>query len=173
MADIVNLRQFKKQKARSDREALAEQNRALHGRTKAEKQRDRSSAERAEKFVDGHRREPRSGKVRPVSLVEKRSVTIRGHRTSYSLEKPFYDDLVAIAAARGMTLAALVADVDANRPRDGQSVLGAPAIRAGTGKTRGSQWGQWLTLQFRLAQDHGRQLALPIFRNTLRLDQNH
>lgn len=53
-----------------------------------------------------------------MSLVEKRSVTIRGHRTSYSLEKPFYDDLVAIAATRGMTLAALVAEVDANRPRE-------------------------------------------------------
>lgn len=53
-----------------------------------------------------------------MSLVEKRSVTIRGHRTSYSLEKPFYDDLVAIAAVRGMTLAALVAEVDANRPRE-------------------------------------------------------
>jgi predicted DNA-binding ribbon-helix-helix protein len=35
-----------------------------------------------------------------VSLVEKRSVTIRGHRTSYSLEKPFHDDLVDIAAPR-------------------------------------------------------------------------
>lgn len=56
MTDIVNLRQFKKQKARSDRETLAEQNRALHGRTKAERERDRLSAERAEKFVDGHRR---------------------------------------------------------------------------------------------------------------------
>ena len=32
-----------------------------------------------------------------MSLVRKRSVTIRGHRTSFSLEKPFYDDLVAIA----------------------------------------------------------------------------
>lgn len=53
-----------------------------------------------------------------MSLVEKRSVTIRGHRTSYSLEKPFYDDLVAIAALRNMTLAALVAEVDAQRPRD-------------------------------------------------------
>lgn len=53
-----------------------------------------------------------------MSLVEKRSVTIRGHRTSYSLEKPFHDDLVGIAAAQGMTLAALVADVDANRPRE-------------------------------------------------------
>jgi predicted DNA-binding ribbon-helix-helix protein len=53
-----------------------------------------------------------------VSLVRKRSVTIRGHRTSYSLEQPFYDDLAAIAAEREMTIAALVAEVDANRPRD-------------------------------------------------------
>lgn len=53
-----------------------------------------------------------------MSLIRKRSVTIRGHRTSYSLEQPFYDDLTAIAAERGMTLAALVAEVDATRPRD-------------------------------------------------------
>ncbi|MBT1156202.1 ribbon-helix-helix domain-containing protein [Aminobacter anthyllidis] len=53
-----------------------------------------------------------------MSLVEKRSVTIRGHRTSYSLEKPFYDDLVAISAARNIPLAALVAEVDAQRPRE-------------------------------------------------------
>jgi hypothetical protein len=58
MADIVNLRQFKKQKARSGRETLADQNRALHGRTKAEKQRDQMATERTDKFVDGHRREP-------------------------------------------------------------------------------------------------------------------
>lgn len=57
MADIVNLRQFKKQKARGERETLAEQNRALHGRTKTEKERDRLGAEHAERFVDGHRRD--------------------------------------------------------------------------------------------------------------------
>lgn len=51
-----------------------------------------------------------------MGLVEKRSVTIRGHRTSYSLEKPFYDDLVAIAASRNMALAALVASIDETRP---------------------------------------------------------
>ncbi|GAA2816229.1 uncharacterized protein DUF4169 [Aminobacter aminovorans] len=57
MADIVNLRQFKKQKARTEREALADRNRALHGRSKAEKQRDQLTSERADKFVDDHRRE--------------------------------------------------------------------------------------------------------------------
>jgi predicted DNA-binding ribbon-helix-helix protein len=53
-----------------------------------------------------------------MTTVEKRSVTIRGHRTSFSLEKPFYDDLVAIAAARSLSLAALVAEIDETRSRD-------------------------------------------------------
>lgn len=53
-----------------------------------------------------------------MSAVEKRSVSIRGHRTSYSLEKPFNDELIAIAAARNVTLAALIAEIDENRPRE-------------------------------------------------------
>jgi predicted DNA-binding ribbon-helix-helix protein len=52
-----------------------------------------------------------------VSLVAKRSVTIRGHRTSFSLEKAFLDELQAISVRRGMTLAALVAEIDETRPR--------------------------------------------------------
>jgi len=54
----------------------------------------------------------------PDSRVRKRSVAIRGHRTSFSLEQPFLDELAAIADARGMAIAALVAEVDAARPRD-------------------------------------------------------
>lgn len=57
MADIVNLRQVRKQKARADKERLADQNRTLHGRSKAEKDRDRLATEQAERFIDGHRRE--------------------------------------------------------------------------------------------------------------------
>ncbi len=52
-----------------------------------------------------------------MTPVKKRSVTINGHRTSYSLEEPFYDELVAIAAERGMTPAALVAEIDTERSR--------------------------------------------------------
>lgn len=37
-ADVVNLRQARKQKARSDKDDQAEKNRAAFGRTKAEKQ---------------------------------------------------------------------------------------------------------------------------------------
>lgn len=53
-----------------------------------------------------------------MAIVEKHSVTIRGHRTSYSLEKPFHDDLIAIATSRNMPLASLIAEIDANRPRN-------------------------------------------------------
>jgi predicted DNA-binding ribbon-helix-helix protein len=53
-----------------------------------------------------------------VSYVVKRSVTIKGHRTSFSLEQPFFDALTAIAARRGLSLAALVAEIDGSRPKD-------------------------------------------------------
>ncbi|BCG93824.1 DUF4169 family protein [Mesorhizobium sp. 131-2-1] len=57
MGDVVNLRQARKQKARAEKERLAGENRALHGRSKAERNRDRLTADQAEKFIAGHRRE--------------------------------------------------------------------------------------------------------------------
>ncbi|TKT80121.1 ribbon-helix-helix domain-containing protein [Aquamicrobium sp. LC103] len=53
-----------------------------------------------------------------MSAVVKRSVSIRGHRTSFSLEQPFFDELAVIAEARGMALAALVGEIDEKRRRD-------------------------------------------------------
>ncbi|MGO4449302.1 ribbon-helix-helix domain-containing protein [Phyllobacterium sp. TAF24] len=53
-----------------------------------------------------------------MSLVRKRSVTIRGHRTSFSLEDPFYDIITSIAASRDMTVAGLIADIDEGRDRN-------------------------------------------------------
>lgn len=53
-----------------------------------------------------------------MSGVHKRSVTIRGHRTSYSLENAFQDELENVATARSMPLAALIAEIDEGRPRD-------------------------------------------------------
>ncbi|MHC1548485.1 ribbon-helix-helix domain-containing protein [Phyllobacterium sp. K27] len=53
-----------------------------------------------------------------MSLVQKRSVTIHGHRTSFSLEDPFYEIITSIAQDRQMTLAALVAEIDKDRDRD-------------------------------------------------------
>lgn len=49
--------------------------------------------------------------MRPV----KHSVTLRGHRTSVSLEPPFWDAFRRIAAARGTPLNALAAEIDAAR----------------------------------------------------------
>ena len=57
MGEVVNLRQARKHKARNEKERLASENRALHGRSKAERERDRLTADRTEKFVAGHRRE--------------------------------------------------------------------------------------------------------------------
>jgi predicted DNA-binding ribbon-helix-helix protein len=45
----------------------------------------------------------------------KRSVTIAGHQTSISLEPAFWAALDAAAAARGLPLNALVAEIDALR----------------------------------------------------------
>ena len=57
MSTVVNLRTARKRKARADKEQAAGENRALHGRSKAEKLRDRMRAEKAASFVEGHRLE--------------------------------------------------------------------------------------------------------------------
>ena len=49
--------------------------------------------------------------------MKKRSITIHGHRTSVSLEEPFWTILSAIAVRRGLSLASLVQNID--RKRDG------------------------------------------------------
>lgn len=49
-------------------------------------------------------------------MLVKRSFSLAGHRTSVALEAEFWAAISAIAGARGMALAALVAEVDAARP---------------------------------------------------------
>jgi predicted DNA-binding ribbon-helix-helix protein len=48
-------------------------------------------------------------------MIRKHSITLHGHRTSFSLEEPFWQELTVIAAARAIPLAALVAEVDEAR----------------------------------------------------------
>ncbi len=55
--------------------------------------------------------------TRPV----KRSFSIKGHRTSISLEAPFWNVLKDAAAAEGVTLAKLVTRIDAERGAAGLS----------------------------------------------------
>lgn len=61
------------------------------------------------------------------SAIRKRSVVLAGHRTSISLEAEFWDALRAIALRRGLSVNALVAEVDAARdpaaPRNLSSAL--------------------------------------------------
>jgi hypothetical protein len=57
MADIVNLRQFRKHKSRAEAGKAADQNRALFGRSKADKARDRAEKQAQSALLDGHRRE--------------------------------------------------------------------------------------------------------------------
>jgi predicted DNA-binding ribbon-helix-helix protein len=49
------------------------------------------------------------------SPVVKRSIVIAGHKTAVSVEDEFWNSLKKIAGERGMTVAALVAAIDANR----------------------------------------------------------
>lgn len=65
-ADIVNLRQFRKTKARTEKEKLAEQNRIDHGRTKAEKTLTRALNDKAREQIDQGRIEP-SASGRPAT----------------------------------------------------------------------------------------------------------
>ena len=47
--------------------------------------------------------------------MKKRSLSIRGHRTSLSLEDGFWEELAAIAAERGQSVAALITEIDRTR----------------------------------------------------------
>jgi predicted DNA-binding ribbon-helix-helix protein len=51
----------------------------------------------------------------PSGKVVKRSVVISGHRTSVSLEEAFWSALKTIAESDGVSLASLVAQIDADR----------------------------------------------------------
>lgn len=53
-----------------------------------------------------------------MSRPVKRSFSIKGHRTSISLEAPFWEALRDAAAEQGVTLATLVAKIDGARGDD-------------------------------------------------------
>jgi predicted DNA-binding ribbon-helix-helix protein len=49
------------------------------------------------------------------SLVLKRSIVVAGHKTSVSLEEPFWQGLKDIASGRRQTLSELVGSIDTER----------------------------------------------------------
>lgn len=62
-------------------------------------------------------------------MIKKRSVDIAGHRTSISLEEPFWDALAAIATRRGVSMNKLVADIDKERTGNLSSALRVFVLR--------------------------------------------
>ena len=60
MADIVNLKRFRKRKDRADKEAQAAENRVKFGRTKAEKQSESRNAAREDSKHAGKKREEKT-----------------------------------------------------------------------------------------------------------------
>ena len=57
MAEIINLRQARKQKARAEKEARATKNRVTFGRTKAEKTLTKAEEALAKSRLDSHKRD--------------------------------------------------------------------------------------------------------------------
>lgn len=53
-----------------------------------------------------------------MGMIRKYSTTLHGHRTSFSLEPAFHDELKAIAEARSMPVAALIREIDDARGAD-------------------------------------------------------
>ena len=61
--------------------------------------------------------------------VRKRSVTIAGHRTSFSLEDAFWQELLGLAERRNKTLAELVVEIDSARDGNLSSALRLYVLR--------------------------------------------
>jgi len=62
-------------------------------------------------------------------LVRKRSVQIAGHATSVSLEEAFWQELTIIAERRGLSLNALITEVDGARTGNLSSALRLLVLR--------------------------------------------
>ena len=59
MADIVNLRQARKRKARAEKESQAQANRVAFGRTKDERRLSEARTELETRRLEGHRLDPK------------------------------------------------------------------------------------------------------------------
>lgn len=59
----------------------------------------------------------------PAYRMRKHSVLLDGHHTSVTLEDAFWDALVAIAKARGVSVNSLVTDIDHQRTTNLSSAL--------------------------------------------------
>lgn len=69
--------------------------------------------------------------------LEKRSLTLEGHRTSLALEPEFWRALAALAAARATSVPRLVAEIDRGRGERGLASAVRLAVLAGTDRDGG------------------------------------
>ena len=129
MGEIVNLRRARKRRRREREETspppiaspMASQNDATRRRTpNATGPIRRSAAHVAMPTTPKHERR---ATTKPRSAIVKRSLTISGHRTSISIEEAFWRRLKALAAARGRSISAMIAEIDA--ARDGANLSSA------------------------------------------------
>jgi predicted DNA-binding ribbon-helix-helix protein len=60
--------------------------------------------------------------------MDKRSLSIAGHRTSMALEPEFWSALEAMAAENGQSMAMLIRDIDENRQTDNLSSAARLAV---------------------------------------------
>jgi predicted DNA-binding ribbon-helix-helix protein len=61
--------------------------------------------------------------------VRKRSVEIAGHRTSVSIEQPFWDALKNLARAQGISVNDLIATIDGARGKNLSSAIRIYVLR--------------------------------------------
>ena len=57
MSEIVNLKRHRKRVARAEDEQKAAENRRRFGRSKAEREREEAEETRAQRHIDGHKRD--------------------------------------------------------------------------------------------------------------------
>ncbi len=65
-----------------------------------------------------------------AGAIKKRSVNIAGHRTSVSIEEPFWDALRDIAAREKKSVNDLIADIDGARDGNLSSAIRVYVLRA-------------------------------------------
>ena len=69
-----------------------------------------------------------------MSDVEKRSITLEGHRTSISLEAEFWEAFKKIARERKMAINALISEIDSLRTTNLSSALRVYILKHWQGK---------------------------------------
>jgi len=62
-------------------------------------------------------------------IIKKRSVRIKGHATSVTLEQPFWGALRTIAARRGLSLNKIIAEIDEGNPDNLSSAIRVFVLR--------------------------------------------